>query len=218
MLLLCVTFVHAFVFEFKFFSTQFSEKNDTSPYHMQFRTIIFRAGAAVVLFRSTSVAFTKIRLNLNAGTAIQSLFSSFSTITSPDAAIPVPTNMASWIQPRLTGVYEAAGDDAFQSSFGQLFSSNCELRIDHAVHPLQTFKDDLASRRTAVKNVTVAWDDVISTNDDKPDQVSSQIGSKAQLDWWMGLSDSLPSSLAHLLLHAIFLSVFVLLQPKELRT
>ncbi|KAF8845578.1 hypothetical protein BDN67DRAFT_986730 [Paxillus ammoniavirescens] len=85
--------------------------------------------------------------------------------------------MTSWIQPRLTGVYEAADDDAFQSSFGQLFSANCELRIDHAVHPLQTFKDDLASRRAAAKNVTVAWDDVISTNDDKPDQPSVVAGS-----------------------------------------
>ncbi|KIL00475.1 hypothetical protein PAXRUDRAFT_821674 [Paxillus rubicundulus Ve08.2h10] len=143
-----------------------------SPYYMQVRTIIFRAGAAVVLFRSTSIAFNRIQLNWNAGTAIQSLFSYISTMTAPDAAIPAPSNMTSWIQPRLTGVYEAADDDAFHSSFARLFSANCELRIDHAVHPLQAFKDDLASRRTAAKNVTVAWDDVISTNDsdDKPGQ------------------------------------------------
>ncbi|KIJ70382.1 hypothetical protein HYDPIDRAFT_78309 [Hydnomerulius pinastri MD-312] len=89
------------------------------------------------------------------------------------------SDMTSWIQSRLTAVYEAADDDAFQSSFDQIFSSNCEVRVDHVVHPLQTLKDNLMSRRAAVKGVTVAWDseNLISTNDNKLDEPSVVAGS-----------------------------------------
>ncbi|KAF9224368.1 hypothetical protein BS17DRAFT_779687 [Gyrodon lividus] len=146
---------------------------------MQLRTVIFRVvGAAVLLFRNSSVAF-EIRPNINVGTVIQPFLSSFSTTTARDTTISTPTNMTSWIQPRLTALYEVADIDALQSAFGQLFSAECEVLVAHAAQPLQTFKDTLVSRRAFVKNVTatVAWGDVISTNDDKPDQPSVVAGS-----------------------------------------
>lgn len=79
------------------------------------------------------------------------------------------TNATSWIQSRLTALYEGAST---QDAFGQAFSPACELRLNHVVLPLQTFKDDLLSLRAAATHVSVAWDtELISTNDDKPEQV-----------------------------------------------
>lgn len=81
------------------------------------------------------------------------------------------SNTTAWIQSRLTSLYEAT-DASFHDAFDQAFSPACEVRLNHAVHPLQMLKDDLVSRRTAATHVSVAWNtDVISTNDDKPDQV-----------------------------------------------
>ena len=78
-------------------------------------------------------------------------------------------NATSWIQSRLTALYEGAG---VQDAFDRAFSPACEVRLNHAVRPLQTFKDDLASRRAAATHVSVAWDEnAISTNDDEPDEV-----------------------------------------------
>ncbi|KAF9246858.1 hypothetical protein BU15DRAFT_69718 [Melanogaster broomeanus] len=92
-----------------------------------------------------------------------------------------PPNTTSWIQSRLGAVYEVAEEGAFQSSFDQLFSPNCEVRVDHEVHPLQTFRGELMSRRAAAQSVAVAWDDagggIISTNDDDPNLPSVVAGS-----------------------------------------
>ncbi|KAF8556276.1 hypothetical protein OG21DRAFT_1409338 [Imleria badia] len=77
-------------------------------------------------------------------------------------------NATSWIHSRLTALYE---DVSVQDAFDQAFSPACEVRLNHDVHLLQSFKDELASRRAAATHVSVAWDaNVISTNDDTPDQ------------------------------------------------
>lgn len=82
-----------------------------------------------------------------------------------------PTNASAWTQSRLTSLYEAT-DDSFHDAFDRTFSPACEVRLNHAVRPLQTFKDDLASRRGAATHVGVAWSgEVLSTNDDTPEQV-----------------------------------------------
>ncbi|KAG8218302.1 hypothetical protein J3R82DRAFT_3916 [Butyriboletus roseoflavus] len=74
------------------------------------------------------------------------------------------TNATSWIQSRLTALYEGP---SLQDVFDQAFSPTCEVRLSHVAHPLQTFKDDLASRRAAATHVSVTWGaDFISTNDD----------------------------------------------------
>lgn len=86
------------------------------------------------------------------------------------------TNTTSWIQSRLASLYEAT-DANFHNAFDQTFSPACEVRLDHATHPLQTFRDDLTSRRAAAIRVSVAWNaDLISTNDDKPEQVRAAGG------------------------------------------
>ncbi|KAH0839580.1 hypothetical protein J3R83DRAFT_496 [Lanmaoa asiatica] len=78
------------------------------------------------------------------------------------------TNATSWIQSRLTALYE---DTNFQDAFDQAFSPACEVRLNHAVHPIQEFKENFVSRRAAATHMSVAWNaDLISTNDDKPEQ------------------------------------------------
>ncbi|KAF9246856.1 hypothetical protein BU15DRAFT_57822 [Melanogaster broomeanus] len=103
--------------------------------------------------------------------------------TSRDATMSPPPNTTSFghQQSRLGAVYEVAEEGAFQSSFDQLFSPNCEVRVDHEVHPLQTFRGELMARRAAAQSVAVAWDDagggIISTNDDDPNLPSVVAGS-----------------------------------------
>ncbi|KAF8450914.1 hypothetical protein L210DRAFT_3521557 [Boletus edulis BED1] len=96
---------------------------------------------------------------------------------APDSE-SMPT-AAAWIQSRLTALYETdvAG---VQDVFDRTFSPLCEVRLNHVVQPLQTFRDDVAARRTAATHVSVAWglnsfpgashsdEGVVSTNEDKP--------------------------------------------------
>lgn len=127
-------------------------------FHLTLPTIfaIFHIGATLLLAPI-------FRLNLNTAQA-PLLFHTVIAMSNTSAP-----NATSWIQSRLTALYEGAG---VQDAFDRAFSPACEVRLNHAVRPLQTFKDDLASRRAAATHVSVAWDEnAISTNDDEPDEV-----------------------------------------------
>lgn len=126
------------------------------------------------------------------------------------------TNATSWIQSRLTALYEGT---SLQDTFDQAFSPACKVRLDHVVHPLQMFKGDLASRRAAATHVSVAWGaDLISTNDDKPGQVRA-----TKVDLWSApLADtavcSLLSSLARSSSRARFPFASVWARRRDTRT
>ena len=121
--------------------------------------------AVVFFIGATLLLRTPIfRLNLNTARAPFLLH----TVAMSNTSTSTP-NATSWIQSRLTALYE---DVSVQEAFDRTFSPACELRLNHEVRPLQTFKDDLASRRAAATHVSVAWDaGIISTNDDKPEEV-----------------------------------------------
>jgi len=99
---------------------------------------------------------------------------------APDHYESMPT-AAAWIQSHLTALYES-DVAAVQDAFDRTFSPLCEIRLNHDVQPLQTFRDDVAARRTAATHVNVAWGlnsntgsshaggGVISTNEDKPEE------------------------------------------------
>ncbi|KAH7888105.1 hypothetical protein F5I97DRAFT_1806643 [Phlebopus sp. FC_14] len=81
-------------------------------------------------------------------------------------------SMTPWLQSRLSALYEAPDDDAFQKAFDRAFSSTCEMRLDHAAQRLEYFRADLDSRRIACKNTTVRWENLTSTSDE-PDKASA---------------------------------------------
>ena len=121
---------------------------------------IIHISAPLLLFHIAPI----FRLNPNTAPLLVHTVTMSNTSTMPNAT--------SWVQSRLTALYE---DVSIQDTFEQAFSPACEVRLNHDVHPLQTFKDDLASRRAAATHVSVAWNtNVISTNDDTPEQVRLQ--------------------------------------------
>jgi hypothetical protein len=130
-------------------------------FHLTLPTIfaIFHIGATLLLLHIAPI----FRLNLNTAQAPLLLHT---VVAMSNTSTP---NATSWIQSHLTALYEDVG---VQAAFDRVFSPACEVRLNHAVRPLQTFKDDLTSRRAAATHVSVAWDEnVISTNDDEPDEV-----------------------------------------------
>lgn len=77
---------------------------------------------------------------------------------SPSESAPAESQLApsAWVRSRLTALFE---DVQSQDAFDHTFSPACEVRLNHAVRPLQTFKDEIASRRAAAVRVSVAWPD-----------------------------------------------------------
>lgn len=129
-------------------------------FHLTLPTIgaIFHVAVALLLLPIAPI----FRLNRNTPHAPLVLH----TVTMSQTSTP---NATSWIQSRLTALYE---DVSAQDAFDRAFSPACEVRLNHDVHSLQSLKDDLASRRVAATHVSVAWDaDVVSTNDDNPEEV-----------------------------------------------
>ena len=89
------------------------------------------------------------------------------------------TNLSasSFVQSVLTTVFQSSLEtesesDSSQAILDQLFSPNCEVRRDHLPQSLAELKDDFVARRAGCRTASVKFEQIISTNDDKPEQVS----------------------------------------------
>jgi len=91
------------------------------------------------------------------------------------------TNLSasSFVQSVLTTAFQSSLEttgsdvrDSSQSILDQLFSPNCEVRKDHAPQGLAELKDDFVARRAGCRTANVKFEHIISTNDDKPEEVS----------------------------------------------
>ncbi|EGO00658.1 hypothetical protein SERLA73DRAFT_133625 [Serpula lacrymans var. lacrymans S7.3] len=73
------------------------------------------------------------------------------------------STLSSWVQSRLSAVYEAAEDDAFYKAFDAVFSPSCQVTHNHASISRDALKDALFSRRAASIGAQVKWDDNVIT-------------------------------------------------------
>lgn len=89
------------------------------------------------------------------------------------------TNVASWIQSNLTTLFQsagAAGNVQAESTFDRIFAPNCEIRRNHEPLDLSTLKEDVTFQAAGSQVADVKWEQVVSTNDDKPDDASIVAG------------------------------------------
>ncbi|KAG6336334.1 hypothetical protein ID866_2759 [Astraeus odoratus] len=105
----------------------------------------------------------------------------YSTMSAPgNRSETAVATTSSWVQSQLTKAFESAGSEnelasSVHSALDDAFSSNCEVRKDHAPQDLSALKEELVSRKTGCRNASVKWEQVISTNDDKPDEASPAV-------------------------------------------
>lgn len=88
------------------------------------------------------------------------------------------SSASSFIQSALTAVFQSSPEatgfvpDSSQLILDQLFSPNCEVRKDHVPQDLAEFKEDLVARRAGCRTANMKFEQIISTNDDKLEEVS----------------------------------------------
>lgn len=113
-----------------------------------------------IIYITSPLNYTPLRL---------SSLTTMSTEPAEPNTTPAPTSATAWIQSHLTALYE---DIHTQDAFDRAFSPACDVRVNHEIRGVQALREDLAARRTATTHVHIAWDpSVVSTNEDKPDEV-----------------------------------------------
>ncbi|KAL4075646.1 hypothetical protein V8B97DRAFT_160886 [Scleroderma yunnanense] len=88
------------------------------------------------------------------------------------------TNLSasSFVQSVFTSVFhssfEASAVSLEESQFvlDELFSPDCEVRRDHELQDLIELKEELIGRKAAARSSNVKFEQIISTNDDRPDE------------------------------------------------